>query len=918
MSLRSGIRLGPYEIVGSLGAGGMGEVYRARDHRLGRDVAVKALPAAASHDADRIARFEREAQILAALNHPHIAAIYGLEEGPASELADAGRSRFLILELVEGGTLADRIARGPMPVREVLPLARQVADALQAAHDQGIIHRDLKPANIGLTRDGQAKVLDFGLAKVSVAASDAATAAPATESGMILGTAGYMSPEQARGLPLDKRTDIWSFGCVWFEALTGKQPFGAETAFDTVAAILGRDPEWSRLPANTPAQVDRLLRRCLEKDPHRRLHDIADARIELDDVMARPGNGGAAPGSSVRGSASDSRMRERVAWTAAVLGLAAAVGSYVLTRDAGATPPPADAPAFHASIVFPREIRLSVAEDPSSRFAISPDGRRLAIVAIEPNGESKLWVRPLDGLAAQPLAGTDGATDPFWSPDSQSIAYIARPTSEGLVGIQSKLKRIDLASGQVQTLGSVALRASCSWNRDDVVLFTPAGATGIHRMSASGGPSSPVTSLDTAQGDVQHTTPFFLPDGRHFLYSVVGSLAGGATHARAVYLGSLDPNEPAKLVLDGGANAKFANGHVVFVRDGRLMVQRFDTGRLQLEAGTSPAVLAEGVQSGAGNTAAFSVSETGVIAYQAVVPVPMQLGWLDRAGRPLTALGTVADYSDVVLSADGTRAAVSMLDLSAGGRDIWVFDVRRGHRERITSHPADDFAPVWSPAGDRLVFSSVRSGQAELYESSSTSADRETPLPAAGLDVGKFGAHWSPDGTLLVFVAGGRIIARSDLWVLPLSGDRKPFAFVETPSVETQPRFSPDGRWVLYTSNESGRLEVYARPVSGTGGRQLISLNGGQYGLWRKDGTEIFFLSPDNQIMAAAIRVQGAELHVGAIHPLFRIQFRRHRLDGYPYDVSPDGQRFLVNSLIDEAAPPAITLLVNWPTLLRR
>jgi len=922
MSLRAGARLGPYEIVGPLGAGGMGEVYRARDPRLGRDVAVKALPAASSLDADRVARFEREAQILAALNHPHIAAIYGLEEAAADGPGQPARSQFLILELVEGGTLADRIARGPMPAREALPIARQVADALHAAHDKGIIHRDLKPANIALTRDGQAKILDFGLAKAPAAGPDATTAAvPATESGIVLGTAGYMSPEQTRGLPLDKRSDIWSFGCLWFEALTGRHPFVGRTVSDTLVAILGREPEWSLLPPGTPPRVEWLLRRCLEKDPPRRLHDIADARIELDEAIARPGDSGSIE-SSTGASGLDlrrARTRERIAWASAGLGIAAAIGVFLM-GGASDVPHAADAP-FHTAIVLPADVRLSVSEDPSGRFALSPDGRRLAVVAVDAMGESRLWVRPLDGLAAQPLAGTEGAAHPFWSPDSRSIGFVARPASQGLVGSQAKLKRIEIATGQVRTIGDVALAASSSWSRDDVILFTPTGSSPIHRISASGGPSSPATTLDAAGGEVQHTNPFFLPGGRRFLYSAIGSPTGGATDPRAVYVGSLDANERATLLMKGGANAKYANGHLLFVRGGRLMAQPLDVERLQLKEDADPVQIADGVQdaggASGGGSAAFSVSDAGVIAYQAVVPVRMQLEWFDRSGQKTGSLGDRADYSEVVLAPDGLRAAVALLDPGAGTRDLWVFDVKRGARERITSNPADDFAPVWSQDGDRLIFTSVRQGRSDLYETQSSGADGESLLATAGLDVGKFASDWSPDGTALIFVAGGRVIARSDLWVLPLPSG-KPFAFAEAPAVETQPRFSPDGRWVSYTSNESGQLEVYVRPFPGAGGRKRVSLAGGSYALWRRDSTEIFFLSPDNRLMAASIRTQGTEFHVGTIRPLFPIQFRRVRLDAYPYAVSADGQRFLVNSLVDETAPPAVSLLVNWPAFLNR
>jgi hypothetical protein len=451
------------------------------------------------------------------------------------------------------------------------------------------------------------------------------------------------------------------------------------------------------------------------------------------------------------------------------------------------------------------------------------------------------------------------------------------------------------------------------------MLFTPSGNSSIHRISASGGPASPVTSLDPASGDVQHTNPFFLPDGQHFLYSALGSQTGGAADSRALYLGSLDAAAPPTLLLEGGTNAKVANGHLLFVRSGTLMAQPFDMERRRLVPGTAAVPLAEGVQEAAGGgSAAFSVSTTGVIAYLPVVPVPMQLEWFDRTGLQIGALGEQADYADVVLSPDGSLAAVSRLDPSAGTRDIWVFDVKRGLRERITSHPGDDIAPVWSPTGDRLVFSSSRQGRFDLYLTRLAEAGSETQLPGADLGIGRFGSSWTADGRFLIFVGGARAIARSDLWIQPMSGDGKPVPFAEGPYVETQPRFSPDGRWVVYTSSETGRLELYVRPSAGPGNRVRISLNGGRYGLWRKDGSEILFLSPDNQIMVATVRAQGSQIQVLAIHPLFRIRFRRIRLDAYPYAVTPDGQRFLVNTLVEEAGPPAITLLINWRATMNR
>jgi len=908
-----GKTIGPYQIVAKLGEGGMGEVYRARDTRLGRDVAVKVLPDAALIDADRIGRFQREAQILAALNHPHIAAIYGLEELPgAGDRSHA--QRFLILELVAGGTLADRLERGALPVREAMAIARQLADALQAAHDKGIIHRDLKPGNVALTPEGQVKVLDFGIAKTIVPESGGLTATvEATARGAVIGTAAYMSPEQARGLPLDKRTDIWSFGCLLFESLTRESPFRAPTISDTLAGILTREPDLSKLPPDTPPRVKWLLRRCLEKDTRRRLHDIADARIELDEALSRPDE----PSSPQSVAAAPARIgvRERLAWMAAVAGVVALL-VWNLPRTAPGRPD-AGVPV-RSSILFPTDVRLSTGEDPSGRFAISPDGRRLAIVANAGSGEPRLYVRPIDGFVPQPLAGTDGASHPFWSPDSGSIAFISRQLSEGLVGTQAKLKIITLASGQVTTLTDVGLSVIGTWNKDGVILFTRDGTSPIHRISASGGAPSPVTKLDEASGDVQHAHPFFLPDDRHFLFSVIGSRKAGATATRGVFVGSLDPNEPPALLLEDISSAKYSNGHVLFVRAGRLMAQPFDVTRLRLSG--DPVQLAEGVQEGGGggggySVGAFSVSANGVLAYQSVTPVRMQLAWFDRDGKRLSLLGGEADYADVVLSHDGSRAAVSLLDPSPGTRDIWVFNVARGLSERITSNPADDFAPVWSPTGDRLVFSSARQGRVDLFMVKSSGLGTEGPIPMPALDVGKFAATWSPND-LLVFIAGGRVIARSDIWAVGVNGGREPFPLLQSPAIETQARVSPDGRWLAFVMNESSRLEVYVQPFPGPGPRQRVSIDGGRYPQWKHDSSEIYFLAPDDRLMAAAIRLTPTEAHPGAIRPLFKFQFQRYRLDAFPYDVSPDG-RFLVNTLVEQT-PTTISLLSNWPAAVAR
>jgi eukaryotic-like serine/threonine-protein kinase len=900
MALTPGTRLGPYEVVGPLGAGGMGEVYRARDSRLGRDVAIKSLPALTATDREFTTRFEREARILASLNHPHIGALYGLEESDGS--------RFLILELVDGGTIAERLVDGPLPVREALTIARQIADALDGAHEKGIVHRDLKPANIALTSAGQVKVLDFGLAKASEPDAGASTRAlAATREGVVLGTAAYMSPEQARGGSIDKRSDIWSFGCVLYELLAGRHPFPGRTISDTIAAIIGVEPDWTAIPSETPARVRWLLRRCLEKDPRRRLHDIADARIELEEALAEPIGSGAVDAAGATQSDGRAPTRERAAWIIAALCAIVAlalVAARSLQRGTSTQQPA----AFIASVVLPDGLRMSLA-NPSGRFALSPDGRRLAVVASDATGRSMLWVRPLDAQVAQPLAGTEGASFPFWSPDSRFIAFLA----------SGKLNKVDSAGGVPATLCDATLGATGAWSRDDVILFTPRGSAPLHRVSASGGQPSQVTTLDAAAGDAQHWYPSFLPDGRHYVYFVVGSKARGLTDPRAIYLGSLDPGEPPRLLVEGGSNARYANGHLVYLRNGTLVAHRFDPDRLQLAG--EPAPLVEHVQiAGAGTTGvagAFSVSDAGVLVYQTGFMLRSQLAWFDRTGKELGKLGDTWDYADVSLSPDGTRAAVSVLDPAFGTRDLWIYDIARGHRERLTFDPGDDFAPQWSrPDFARIFFSSRRQGSIHLYEKSARGGAESERILFQD-ELGKFASHVSPDGRHLVYIGGGGIIARSDLWMLPLTGDRKAFPFLDTAFVESHGQFSPDGRWLAYSSNESGQFEVYIRPFPGPGETWQVSIAGGGWPRWGRAG-ELLYLTPDNKLIAVPVATNDGRIVIGAAQPLFTARPRpQSRLDAYQYALSPDAQRILVNTNVEEPAGSPITVMVNWPEMLK-
>ena len=908
MTLTPGTRVGPYEITGSLGAGGMGEVYRAHDTKLGRDVAIKILPRIFTSDPDRLARFEREARLLASLNHPHIGAIYGLEAIDGTPA--------LILELVEGDTLADRIAKGKalkvegsgLPIPEALAIARQIADALEAAHDRGIVHRDLKPANIKITPTGVVKVLDFGLAKPGAGGAGQAgeagtelTHSPTitiggTRDGVILGTAAYMSPEQARGQVVDKRTDIWAFGCVLYEMLTGRLAFDGATVSDAIAVILQRDPDWRALPASTPVAVCRVLRRCLEKDATRRLHDIADARIDLD-------------ASDEQSSASARRMvaprrAERIAWAGAV----ALIAALALFRGGYLSPASVDTHAYRTSILLPPGVDTAdVGPVPAGRFALSPDGRLLAFVARGADNRELLWVRPLNALTSQPLAGTDGAAYPFWSPDSRSIAFAA----------QARLKRIEASGGPVLTVTDAMADAPGTWNRDNVILFTAAAPSlALRRVSASGGASAPVTTPDVGIGQSRHIYPFFLPDGRHFLYFAVGSKAGGRVAPGGIYVGSLDAAEKSKRLIEEGSVAKYAQGALLFTRDGFLMAQPFDVERLELTGQAAPLGDQVNTRATTGRIGAFSLSETGVLAY--LNPPSIDAGrlvWFDGAGARAGTVGNPGDYSDLELSSDGRRAVVRRPDVETGVSNLWVIDIARGLPTRFTFEASQENSAIWSPDGSRIVFRSQRREHSDLYQKLSSGAGTEDVLLAD--NTAKFPESWSPDGRFILYRIGNGTSATGtdDLWILPLGGDRKPFPFLQTRFSEGQGRFSPDGRWIAYASDESGQYEVYVASFPGPGGKRQVSTTGG-YPRWRRDGKELFYIAPGNKLMAAAVNGQGSSFEIGAVRTMFDV---RPGGAGYFYDVAPDGRHFLVNTAVGEqtAAPP-ITLIVNWPALLKK
>ena len=898
MSLEPGTSLGPYEVVTKIGEGGMGEVYRARDTKLDRDVALKVLPQAFTEDPDRLARFEREAKVLASLNHPNIAAIHGLEESEGTKA--------LVLELVEGPTLADRIKQGAMPVDEALPIAKQIAEALEAAHEQGVIHRDLKPANIKVRDDGTVKVLDFGLAKAldtspegDPSQSPTLTAA-ATQMGVIMGTAAYMSPEQARGKPVDKRADIWAFGVVLYEMLTGTRPFRGDDVSQTLAQVIERDPDESALPSRTPMSLRRLLRRCLHKETTRRLRDIGDARLELGEERAAPEN-------ELSELAKRGARRERLAWAVASMAVVAALVTITFVRSERG---PDELVAYRTSVLLPEDVTMGA--NPASRFALSPDGTLLAFSATDSAGQSRLWVRSLNTPTALPLEGTEGAFYPIWSPDGRFLAFQGSGSS-GLA-----LLRVAAGGGPVVTICETSGLAGGTWNQDDVILFSSPG-TAVQRVSASGGVPSAVTVPDTEGGGTFHREASFLPDGRHFLYVATGVDRGGG--GASLYVGSLDPDEPSKRLLEDGSNAHYANGHVFFARDRVLMAQPFDAGSLEFTGAAVP--VADDIDT-QGPIAAFSVSNTGVLAYQAGSTVRRsELAWFDRAGEQTGSLGDSGLYRELRLSRDDRRVAVVRDDRGPGGRNIWTFDVDSELPRQFTSISPNAEYPVWSPDSSRVVFAAGLFGLRDLYQNEASGVGVESRLLVDADAVEKKPLSWSSDGQFLLYAA--RATGGSELWVVPVAQGTGSSMLVSTANTLAfaAADFSPDGRWVAFESSHSGRAEVYVSPFPEPTAQFQVSAAGGRQPKWRAGGGELFFIQSDdpdtaNQwngtVMMAEVSALQTGFEINRVQALFRLEQARPGT----FDVTSDGQRVLALVAAEEASFSPITLVTNWPALLNR
>lgn len=871
MALAPGMRRGVYEITARIGAGGMGEVYRARDTKLDRDVALKILPDAFATDPERLARFEREAKTLAALNHPHIAHIHGLDESDGV--------RALVLEFVDGPTLADRIAQGPIPIKEALTIARQIAEAMEAAHERGIIHRDLKPANVKVRTDGTAKVLDFGLAKaLDLTSAGAADMTPTvtspalmTGAGVILGTVAYMSPEQARGQPINKRTDIWAFGCVLFEMITGRMAFAGVTISDTIAAVLERSPDWTALPPATPPPVRHVLARCLEKDPKQRWRDIGDVRIELEDAEARQSHADSALPKT-------SRARERAAW-ALLVALTAAVAAVVAPVFRKA-PVPAE---IRFNLFYPRGMTADFAQ-----LAMSPDGQQI-VVSPSFGGQrpSPLWLRPLASTSGQLLPGTEGAGFPFWSPDGRAIGFFA----------EQKLKRFDVDSQAIAILADAPNARGGAWQGDGTILFAPNPSGPLFRVPATGGQPTVVTRLETGQND--HRGPFILPDGEHFLY-----YARGDPPVRGVHVARLDGTETKRLLDADGAAVYTRSGHLLFARQGVLLAHAFDATRLVLNGEAFP--VADNVSVNPGiSLASLSASASGPIAYGTDSIRRTQFTWFDRSGKRLETLGTPDQRSmaNPSLSPDGSRIAFSRV--VGGNWDIWVIDMQ-GAVSQITSAVSLDFNPVWSSDGRQIFY---QSNNSNIYARSTTDGTPEHALLKERTMV--FPVAVSPDGSALLYTrATGPSV---DLWYVSLGADRTPHPFVQTPFQELDGQFSPDGKWVAYQANDAGHFEIYLQPFPGPGDRIQVSTGGGHQVRWARNGSELFFIAADQRLTSVRVTFGASgKLVLGTRVPLFRTELDSSFMTRQQYVVSPDGQRFLFNAATDAIDPPSITLILNW------
>lgn len=872
----TGQRLGVYQILDLLGAGGMGHVYRARDTKLGRDVAVKVLPRLFAADAERLARFDREARLLASLNHPHIAAIYGFEQ--------TSGVRALVLELVEGPTLAERLQRGPLPITEALGIARQIADALEAAHERRIVHRDLKPHNIKVKPDGSVKVLDFGLAKAVLGAANDADVSPAsttsidgTRDGIVLGTASYMSPEQSRGHAVDRRTDIWAFGCVLYEMLTGHPSFAGGTISDTLAAVLKQEPDWQALPADTPPGVRSLLRRCLRKDPVDRLHEIADARIEIQEAIAEPA--AIAPTGAVRRDAA--RWVRAIPWVVAAGSVAVALLlGYSESRSNGS---PAG-PVTRLDLDLPPGVELWVYPP---GIVLSPDGTRIAFVGVL-RGSRQLYTRRLDQFETVPIRGTENANSVFMSPDGRALGFITADLA---------LKKVSLADGLVTTVEHDAeFSAGAAWGADDRITFVRAGA--LWQVPATGGPAKQLTTLDSEKRELLHAWPSVIAEGRILLFASITGSSRGASHIEALSV----PTGHRRVIVESGTFPLYlSSGHLVFFRDGALLGAPFDVDRLEV---TGPVVrVLENLAVGTIMDAPLAaLSNAGSLMYAPSDAGTTRLVWVSRQGVELPITETPRRYQYPRLAPDGRRTAV------ATGGDLWIQDIARATFTRLTSERTVGNAfPVWTPDGTRVLF---RTSTGMYWIGGDGSSH---PQAIDGAVSGDIPCSVAPDGDTLAFMRQNAQTSR-DVYVLSLHRQSRPRPVVNTPAFEGGAQFSPNGHWMAYASDESGQMQVYVRPFPGPERRWQVSTQGGTQPLWSRNGKEIFYRL-GNKMMVVDVSA-GVDVTLSQPRQLFEQRYVFQNVSLANYDISPDGQRFVM--VKDEAGSGRLNVVLNWTEELKR
>jgi Tol biopolymer transport system component len=878
MPLSSGTRLGSYEIVAPIGAGGMGEVYRARDTRLPREVAIKVLPEAVASDPDRLARFEQEARSASALNHPNIVTIH--------EVGKSGELSYIVMELVQGSTIRELVTAGPLPVKRLLSAATQIADALARAHAAGIVHRDLKPENLMVTRDGFVKILDFGLAKLAGPAapdlSRVETLGQGTEPGVVLGTVGYMSPEQATGRPVDFRSDQFSFGSVLYEMATGKRAFSRSTAMDTITAIIRDEPDPIESAApQAPLPFRWVVERCLEKNPEERYSSTRDLALDLGRLRDQGTitSGGTAPAAT--------RPRRRLvaaAWIPFVL-LAALAGIFAGLRFR--REPPAAAAGRFAIPLPPGTVFAP--EEISRGISISPDGTRVVVEAFS-GGRQRLFIRPLESEEFSELQGSLDATGHFWSGDSRSIAFFA----------EGKLKKIPAGGGPPVELCQTPFGIAGSWNREGTILISKFQPPGIFRVPETGGEPVRVAAPDASRGERNLIWPQFLPDGHRFLYLAMG----GSSNKPRLRLASLDSKEIQDLGPVSSRVEYSPEGFLIFANDGALFARRFDDKKRAFLG--EPGILASNVHVFLGPAhSAFSVSTTGVLAYR-TAPRPSRLLWLDRQGRELGRLGDPAVVKGLRISPDGARAAVDIEDRRTGTSDVWVFEVARAVSTRLHSDATDENNPVWSPDGTKIIYRSDRKGPPDIYEIAVGVPGSERPLlEQVGVQQPE---DLSKDGRYLAYLNQEQS-GLWNIWLLPLQGGAHGAPWQSSRFNETSPRFSPDGRWIAFESNESGTPEIYAALTEGGREKRRISPAGGRQPRWRADGKEIYYVAPDGYVVAVPM-IPGARLDAGSPTPLFRVEPEIQN-----YDVSSDGSRFLVSAPLDKIGESPIRVIVNWPAL---